>query len=215
MKKVAIFLLIIAIPVLSMQVDINLHRGWNLVAIPCSTGYSSIAEFLPSFGPAYIYEFSGDYSPITTLPKPSKGFWLLSAVDTLIRVDCICVDDTSLMPVLSGYTFIDSCLGSPSRDVTDTMDTNIYITITGCNVHVDYCAIFDCNIDSVHTLLSSVRDTIFFNYEVFAADPYPCYCYYHMSVDFVVGKSGTFFLKFNDSFWAWRGTREITVTGCP
>jgi len=86
--KITIVLLIVfvsATTAFSIEMELELQRKWNLIAIPGSTSYDLITDLLPIVPPAYTYEPGVGYEAVYTFPPPSKGFWALSAVDTTIR----------------------------------------------------------------------------------------------------------------------------------
>jgi len=95
MKRVFLYMLLVNIvAAFAIEVDINLSQGWNLIAIPCSTGFDEITDILPIVPPAYAFSQDEGYIGIMAFPRPSQSFWVLSLVDTVVRISCNCVDDT-------------------------------------------------------------------------------------------------------------------------
>jgi len=222
MKKTILFtLLLCAAFVSAIEVDINLSRGWNLIAMPCSTEFDDIIDILPIVPPAYIYSAGSGYIPIMTFPRLSEGFFVLSLADTNIHISCECVDDTLDETRIIDYTFGDSCLGygektTPLYDI-DSME----ITVDHCLINLNYIAWFNCCVDSVTMSLYSTAGTINIIENEYTSTPCFCDCPFEISSTIQVRNSGTYEINIlyiglyspDDTILVWAG--EVEVTDCP
>jgi len=201
----------------AIEVDMRLSAGWNLVAVPCSTGYINIADLLPIVPPAYKFVPGGGYEAIMALPRPSEGFWVLAMSDAVVHFSCECVDDTLDKARLLGYGSGDSCLGSPdySKSATDTTDSLVEITAVGCVIHIVHYGIFNCCMDSVAVSLSLLGDIIVIVEDEIAESPCLCICEFEIFMDVQVGHNGIYWIEIIDRpgpYASWSG--PIAVTDC-
>jgi len=220
-KAVFVTLLLCAGFVSAIEVDIALSRGWNLIAMPCSTEFDDIIDILPIVPPAYIYSAGSGYIPVMTFPRLSEGFWVVSLIDTVVHISCECVDDTLGETRLIDYTFGDSCLiemvkTSPLYDI-DSME----ITVDHCLIYLNYIAWFNCCVDSVTISLNATAGVINIIQTEYASMPCDCICPFQMNSLIMVQNSGfweiniwnTYFYPSADTVLEWTGEAEIT--DCP
>ena len=205
-----IALMMIVFIAMAIEVEMGLSPGWNLVAIPCSTGYINIYDLLPIVPPAYKFVSGSGYVPITGFPRPSEGFWALALGDTVIRFYCECVDDTLEEARLLDYESGDSCL-EYWKSATDTMDSIVSITVEGCVIHILHNAIFNCCYDSATAALTISGDTLIIHETEFANSPCFCICPFEMNMDIQVGHNGEYWIRIINPYWdaPWEGPIEV------
>ncbi len=89
MKRTLSLFLIIGIA-FAFDVDYELKRGWNLLALPSLTDSTEIESIFPIVPPGYLYDpETMAYSPIEGLPEINEGFWILVSADTNISIPAI------------------------------------------------------------------------------------------------------------------------------
>lgn len=97
MQRAIVFLIMLSL-CFAIHIEFHLYPGWNLIAMPCTTANDTVANVLPVLSPVFIYNsLEHSYSMTYTFPPPNIGFFAISLADTVISIECGCVDfaDTS------------------------------------------------------------------------------------------------------------------------
>ena len=91
MKYILMTTLIISFS-FAIEVEFHLYSGWNLISMPCSTETGLIGDYFPVVQPSYRFIPGRGYIEIDSFPPPNSGFWYFSLAETVVSVDCECVD---------------------------------------------------------------------------------------------------------------------------
>lgn len=194
-----------------IEVDIDLNRGWNIIAIPCSTADSDIEDVLPIIE-AYRYDESGRYVSITEFPSIAEGFWVFSLADTVVRLDCSCVDDTIASARLLSSDPGDSCF-SLHYEMTESLDSTLDITTEGCVIHVTHLPRFNCCLDSINLSFSSSGDSLVVEEKEYVSVPCRCICTVKVDFDIRVPGDGDYILSIYEEEFDGDTTETVdTVT---
>ncbi len=77
----------------AIEVEYHIYRGWNMIAVPCSTDAETIDEIFPFLISTFVFDPAiQSYDLPSGVPAANEGFWAFSLVDTHITIECECVD---------------------------------------------------------------------------------------------------------------------------
>ena len=169
MKKlfsIALFLIVFGLcdtPLQAIEVEYHLYRGWNLIAVPCSTDIETLDELFPFLVSTFIFDPAiQTYDLPSSVPAANNAFWAFSPIDTYITIECECVDvrfdicDPLRPVVLNGDTISDDRIIRNEDGCVTIINLNgMSLTDTNC---IDGIELYDSTLAVLSLFANNLAD---------------------------------------------------------